>query len=789
MTLPTLFADPTYRIFMALAQYPILQTRVRARMRQELFDRGVMTPARFKELVREQAIASQGREGLTDPFAEEPEDVWRERLDRVRDTLTDLYFASTFGYELFEELVRQTLDERGAAGEDWLITLNAELAPQELLVEQALAISRMPPEERARFEPRLQEIKVVLIRNMISDQLAYIKIAKKWFTLTDLVDIRERKIGKGRVGGKAAGMLLARRILTEIADEDVKASVRIPESYFLAADVMYAYMAYNDLMHWAEQKYKPPEQIRSEYLQIQKEYLAGEFPPDILDSLQNILQNIGKRPLIVRSSSLLEDNFGTSFAGKYDSVFCPNQGSPEENLKDFTRAIAAVYASALKPDALLYRRRKDLLDYDERIAVLIQEVEGEPTGDYYFPQAAGVAFSRNLYRWSPQIQRDAGFLRLVWGLGTRAVDRVGNDYPRLVALSHPLLHSHAEPRAIVGYSQKYLDVIDLKANKFRHIPAGEVIDPHNPILRYIAHVYQDGYLAPIRSNLVKDKHGDVVVTFDEMLRRTPFADRMKRILQFLEQHYESPVDLEFTARILNPTAARPEVEITILQCRPQSQLQETAAQAPANLRKEQVIFSTRRVLLYGRVEGIRYVLFVSPEGYFSLPTPSARHALSRAISRLNALLEKETFICVGPGRWGTANPDLGVRIGYGDIFHTRALVELSGKGVGTAPEPSFGTHFFQDLIESQIYPLAVYLDDPDAVFKRPFFYKTGNRLLDFLPDAGELRDCLRLIDVQDYKPGGPPPGRRLDLVMDGQEGRAVAYLADPPPEPQPVEAV
>ena len=138
---------------------------------------------------------------------------------------------------------------------------------------------------------------------------------------------------------------------------------------------------------------------------------------------------MGQQPLIVRSSSLLEDNFGTSFAGKYESHFCPNQGTPEENLRDLTQAIARIYASILNPDALLYRRAKGLQDYDERMAILIQVVQGERFGRYYLPHAAGVAFSRNLYRWSPQIRREDGFVRLVWGLGTRAVDRVGNDYP------------------------------------------------------------------------------------------------------------------------------------------------------------------------------------------------------------------------------------------------------------------------------------------------------------------------------------------------------------------------
>jgi hypothetical protein len=399
-------------------------------------------------------------------------------------------------------------------------------------------------------------------------------------------------------------------------------------------------------------------------------------------------------------------------------------------------------------------------------------VEGEKVGDYYLPHAAGVAFSRNLYRWSPQIERDAGFMRLVWGLGTRAVDRVGNDYPRMVALSHPLLHSHADPRAIISYSQKYVDLIDMKANEFKTLPVSEVLHSRYPILRYIARLHEDGYLAPIRSNLVgKEDMSDVVITFTELLRRTEFAKRMSQMLRFLEEHYESPVDMEFTARITDTSSATPDVEITILQCRPQSHLESDVARIPPQLKEEDVVFATGHVLLYGKVPDIRYVLFVSPEGYFRLKTAALRNNLTQAIGRLNNLLNGETFICVGPGRWGTTNPDLGVRIGYGDIFNSRALIELSGRGVGNAPEPSFGTHFFQDLIESAIYPLAVFLDDSNAVFREDFFYQQPNHLLDLLPDAKGLAKCLYLLDVEDYR-----PGERMDLVMDEEAQRGVAFL-------------
>jgi phosphoenolpyruvate synthase/pyruvate phosphate dikinase len=158
-----------------------------------------------------------------------------------------------------------------------------------------------------------------------------------------------------------------------------------------------------------------------------------------LVELKDLLENIGKKPLIVRPSSLLEDNFGTAFAGKYDIHFCPNQGSPKDNLEELTHAIAGTFASTLKPEALLYRRSKGLQDYDERMAILIQLVQGDSYGRYFLPHGAGVAFSHNLYRRNQQIRREDGFARLVWGLGTRAVERVGNDYPRPVALSHPTL--------------------------------------------------------------------------------------------------------------------------------------------------------------------------------------------------------------------------------------------------------------------------------------------------------------------------------------------------------------
>jgi len=302
---------------------------------------------------------------------------------------------------------------------------------------------------------------------------------------------------------------------------------------------MYIFMSMNGLMHWNDQKYKAEDQIWAEYPQIKEEFVAGEFPPEILVEFQSLLERIGTRPVIVRSSSQLEDNLGTSFAGKYDSYFCPNQGTLKENLRALVQAIASTFASTFKPEALLYRRSRGLQDYDERMSVLIQEVQGEKYGRYFLPFGAGVAFSRNLYRWAPHIRREDGFARLVWGLGTRAVERVGNDYPRLVALSHPTLQPDDSPEAIHYYSQRYVDLIDLEENNVKTLPVQDVITPAYPSLRFLVQIEQDGYLVTPRSRVMESDLPNLAITFDQLLQRTSFAPRLSELLRLLEQHFLS----------------------------------------------------------------------------------------------------------------------------------------------------------------------------------------------------------------------------------------------------------
>jgi len=763
--------DRLMSITLALGQYPILASRMRSHMRHELFNRGVIEKQDFEARVRKQAILSQEREGLMNPVGEEPAEIWEERHARVRDQLTDLIFSQHLPFDLFQTIITDVLNERGIENANPTLTFNPEQAPQELVFEHAWSILRLPVEERQKYEHHLEESKVVLIRTMISDQLPYVNIAKRWFTIPDLAEIRARKFGAGRIGGKAAGMLLAHRILMNELPEELQSSINKPEYYFIGSNEMYSFFAMNDLETWNDQKYKSEDQMRKDYPRIEEEFIQGRFPSDIIERLEEILEKVGSTPLIVRSSSLLEDSFGTSFAGKYESYFLANQGDKKEKLKALTDAIAKVYASTLNPDALLYRRNKGLQDYDERMAILIMVVEGKHFKNFFLPDASGVAFSRNLYRWAPQIRREDGFVRLVWGLGTRAVDRVGNDYPRLIALSHPLLRPTPDQRTMERCSQKYIDLLDLDQNQLISAPIHDILDAEYPALRYVAQVSDEGYFSSLRARLMEQDRKKLVLTFEDLLRRTAFAERMRQFLKILEYSYEYPVDLEFTLDIDVSENDEVDLHFTLLQCRPQAQLARgKETRVPGHLPQQDIILQTRFMVPQGVIDNITHVLFVPPAAYFKLQT-NQRFELARAIGKVNKALQGKTSMFVGPGRWGSTNTDLGVPVGYSDIYNTRALLEISGKDIGDAPEPSLGTHFFQDLLEAQIYPLALFLDDPQSIFQPSFFYHAPNSLGKLIAADDILKEHLRVIEVDKFR-----QNHTLRLVMNEEHGTAVGYL-------------
>ncbi len=763
------------RLTLTLSNYPILAERIREEMRRELFAKGIVQTDVFEEEVDKKAVASQWSEGLTDPISEETEEVWQERLARVRDYLTDFYFAYNLPYRRFEEIVQAVVRSNQHGHPQTVVPFfNPELAPWYLLFEQAERYATSPPEIYENVKHHLREIVVVLLKGLVSDQLEFIRIAREFIDIFDLKNIKGCKIGRGKIGGKAAGMILAYKILQRPDpddDIDLNNHIRIPETFFVGSDIYYAFKAVNNLEYTVSAKYRSREEIERDYPKFLKAYSDGQFPDYVVDQIREVMGQLGDCPLIVRSSSLLEDSFGSAFAGKYDSFFIPNQGTPEENLSALLKAIAKIYASVLNPAALFYRQIHRLEDYDERMAILIQKVEGERHGKYFFPFMAGVGFSRNPYVWNKKLRAEEGFLRLVFGLGTRAVDRVDRDYPRMIGLSHPTLRPVTTAADIRKYSQSSVDVIDLEENLLKTVPVTELLSSDLPGVQYVASVDEGDFIKPIFSLGSAISPEKMVLTFDNLLKNTDFAKIMRAMLAKLERHYRRPVDIEFTVQV-EPDYPKPNIIIHLLQCRPLSNQQWTPnVVIPEDVPLSDQLFTVNHIVPQGIVEKIKYIVYVDPTAYSKIPDNTIRLELARVIGRLNKCLEGEKFVLMGPGRWGSSNIDLGVKVTYADIYNTSMLIEVAIANGGATPEVSYGTHFFQDLVESNIYPLSVYPNNPTAVFNWQFFRETDNQLPDLLPQDSSYAGYIKVINV-------PDAGRNrfLCVVMNAEENKALGYL-------------
>jgi hypothetical protein len=764
-------------IHLELLQYPILCDKIREQMRDKLFSSGIIDPATFKHEAREKAIRSQRRERLDDPMTQESQEQWQRRLGRISDILTEFYFALNFTHLDFLRIVEEVLSKKGQipSEENVYLSFNPEIAPWKMLFAQAKQIEKSSAQRQHAMRHHMRECIVVLTKGMLSDQLSFVGIAKNAFAISDLEAIYGRRIGRGKIGGKAGGMMLAKAILHRPEPDDpvdFREVVRVPDSYFLGSDVTYEFLEANNLGDIVNLKYTSYEEIVELYPEIRGRFLNGRIPEPYRERLKGILEQVGDSPVIVRSSSLLEDNFGISFAGKYDSFFCPNQGTPEQNHEDLCDAIKKVYASLLSPDALAYRQQMELIDYDERMAVLIQRVEGQRFGDHYFPTVAGVGFSENPFQWSPRIDREAGFLRIVVGMGTRAVDRLPNDYAQMVALSHPTLQPVKSTEEVIQYSQKQLDAINLVVNRMETLPVSDVIDTAFPFLRHIGSIDTGGELHPVLIRGPGTVKGDVVITHEGLLKNRRFVTVMKGMLAKLQRHYGKPVDIEFTVDI--KPGSELDFRIVLLQCRQQSRRQEEEdIDLPEDVDERDILLVSRRMVTSGRIRAIRHVVYVDPEAYQSLGDPQVKIRMSRIIGRLNTTLPGRTFILVGPGRWGSSNIDLGVPVAYGEIFNARALVEVALPHGDATPEASYGTHFFQDLVESNIYPIPIYPGEKGAFFNYDLFRKSPNVLERFVEGAEDLERYIKVVDLKETT------GKVMEIVMNAREEKAMGYLTKP----------
>ncbi len=646
------------------------------------------------------------------------------------------------------------------------------------LPEVADALRRyhqLTPEGARLPESSERSVIVALARRFFTEHLEYLNVAKRYLEVEDFFRLLQGTIftsaSQGKLGGKSAGLFLAAKVLDRAAAEiPALGRIRVPRTWYITSDVLLDFIHYNHLDDVVEQKYKEINQVRLEYSHIIDTFKSCPFPPEIVRGLAQVLDEVGEHPVIVRSSSLLEDHAGSAFPGKYKSLFLANQGAKGERLAALAGAVAEVYASTFGPDPIQYRMERGLSDFQEEMGIMIQEVVGTRIGPYFAPTFAGVGFSRNEFRWSPRIRREDGLLRLVPGLGTRAVDRLADDYPVLVAPGQPGLRTNSTPDEVLHYAPRKLDVLNLETNRFETVRVDALLREYGAAVPGVARMvslHSAGHVRKPLGTRVDFEREDLVWTFEGLISDTPFLGEMRAVLETLERALGVPVDIEF---------ASDGTDIYLLQCRPQSDTDESRpSPIPQDLPTERVLFTANRFVSNGRVPDLTHLVYVDAAAYTQVQDRADLLAIGRAVGRLNQLLPKRQFALIGPGRWGSRGDiKLGVSVSYSDISHCALLVEVARRRDGYAPDLSFGTHFFQDLVEARIRYLPLYPDDEGAVFNERWLHAADNLLAGILPEYAHLAGVLRVIDVP-----ASSGGLVARVLMNAALDSAVAYLTSP----------
>jgi hypothetical protein len=405
----------------------------------------------------------------------------------------------------------------------------------------------------------------------------------------------------------------------------------------------------------------------------------------------------------------------------------------------------------------------------EEMGIIIMKVVGRKVGKYFFPAFAGVAFSHNELRWSPRIKREDGLLRIVAGMGTRAVDRMGNDFPVLISPGQPKLRVNTTPDQVVHYAQNGIDLVNLETGKFESHDLQAILQEVGedfPMLERIVSIHEHGMLRKPHRGMIDTRKDDLVVTFAGLSENTEFLKQIRQVLEILREAMGTPVDLEF---------AHDGEHLHLLQCRPQVQMSDsTSVTLPSRIAFDHKLFSASKFVTNGHVEGIRYVVYVDPEEYRMLPTRADLLAVAEAVNRLNGVLPRRSFILMGPGRWGSRGDlTLGVGITYSGINNSAMLIEIARQKGNYVPDLSFGTHFFQDLVEAHIRYLALYPDEEGNLFNEAFFRDSQGVLAELLPDFAHLGNVVRVIDVERLHPGA-----HVEVSMDGEKDRALGFIRE-----------
>ena len=581
------------------------------------------------------------------------------------------------------------------------------------------------------------------------------KLIHQLFEPKDYFTLRDRMIGSGAIGGKACGMLLARKI-AEVCLPEFREHSEPHDSFYIGSDVFYTYIVSNNCWR-ARIEQRTEKGYFSKAEELKQALLSGSFPENIREQFKAMLSYYGQSPIIVRSSSFLEDGFGNAFAGKYESVFCVNFGPLEKRLQAFEDAVRHVYASTMDISALEYRLQRGLEKKDEQMSILVQRVSGSWAGPYYLPGAAGVGYSRCLYKTSQDADPTAGMLRLVVGLGTKAVDRTEDDYPILVNLDRPTATTLTSVAERHRFSQHNVDVIDRERQCFRSVRVDEM---HSFLPDWFHDLmFERDYEAEASLREIGIREEVWFISCQGLLRDTKFPHIVQALLKTLENVYATPVDIEYAVNTEDG-----DFVINILQCRPLYVGQPGGKVTLPTLPEEDVFFELDDSSMgMSSVTDIDVVIEIDAKEYYEFPYARKKMAAT-AVGLINRYYKGKgkKILLLAPGRLGTSSPELGVPCSFADISGFAGVCEVSDDRAGYMPELSYGSHMFQDLVEAEIFYCAIWNDKRTLRYEPELLAGLPNRFSEICPNMPELAKMFRVTE---------PEG--LCCWLDAVENRAV----------------
>jgi len=504
------------------------------------------------------------------------------------------------------------------------------------------------------------------------------------------------KIGSNSLGGKGRGIAFIRTLLnrTNIQNKYKNVNIMVPSTVAIGTDQFDIFIELNNLQYFKSDKLNLPDD------QIAEIFQKSKIPDELKKKLKTVIKNF-KKPLAVRSSSLLEDSQNHPFAGLYSTYMLPNNNDNDKiRLEQLCDAIKLIYASVFYKEAKIYIKSTSAKIDEEKMAIIIQELVGDEYKDWFFPTISGVAQSYNFYPISHQ-KREEGIVSLAVGLGYSVVGGENNlkfspKYPQIIP-------DFSSTTSILKNSQKELYVLNTKKSDIKLTKNEEItLDKINifdiskyEILNNIASTYDKN------DGIIRDyyqKNSPILITFAGILKYNtfPLSNILIDLLKEGKNSMGTEIEMEFSVNFDPKNINKP--IFGIIQIRPLvlSKEQVQVKWDESKIIKENIFIKSNKSLGNGIIDNIKNVVYVKPEKFNSSKTIQ----ISKEIEKLNTKLEKKPYILIGPGRWGTQDTYLGIPVKWSDISNVKIIVETNLRNFNI--KPSQGTHFFQNIISKEV---------------------------------------------------------------------------------------